>query len=529
MDAGGLAQMTYNNQNFPLNNALGLPSNGFATRGKGAHIKRLSVAPPSNIGSINENGTDIDPAPRTSRSHLLAGLRTAPKNQAVPASAPYNQTQHWTGSNSTQIIPQTASAPNFPYTQSQTPAQSSTPAQTKHYMSQQPLAPPALNINGVEEQMDPQMYDELMATNMYLAQRQQQLQQQLINVTAAAQQFGGMNINGQMQNAGSPMTSQAYGGFYQQQMQQGMQPVIQPVPNQPGVFTVYNPMTGQFSYAMDPNAQQGNMPLSPPPTAGSRNFSSDAKLAGIVRSDNASPPSAATAAGWTRTFTPPRKSPSPTHDVAPLPEPSANAYRPGHRKSLSSMASKSNIQLNAALRAPAIAPQTPMTGTFGPGMSRTGEHPVRQPRGPPPLEELISKPTVVHEGSKNFATRQRRRALFSLVSAGKTRNARRGGSGDAGTPVSESELNFAVHSSDAGSDATESGSLSGQSSSTSLRAVANGVIGSEAKERSRERQTLAHRLSSSNDNVKDNSPSAERRKMPMLILTSAEKRKGSSG
>jgi hypothetical protein len=43
-------------------------------------------------------------------------------------------------------------------------------------------------------------------------------------------------------------------------------------------------------------------------------------------------------------------------------------------------------------------------------------HPIRQPRGPPPLEELLAKPTSKHEGSKNFAARRRRPQISGLVS-----------------------------------------------------------------------------------------------------------------
>ncbi|KAB8300179.1 hypothetical protein EYC80_000405 [Monilinia laxa] len=35
------------------------------------------------------------------------------------------------------------------------------------------------------------------------------------------------------------------------------------------------------------------------------------------------------------------------------------------------------------------------------------EHPIRQPRGPPPIEELEAKPTALFQASKNFASRAR--------------------------------------------------------------------------------------------------------------------------
>jgi serine/threonine protein kinase len=62
------------------------------------------------------------------------------------------------------------------------------------------------------------------------------------------------------------------------------------------------------------------------------------------------------------------------------------------------------------------------TGTFGPSQARAGEHPLRQPRGPPSIEDLREKPTTKHEGSKNFATRQRRQAVGNP--SNKHRNAR---------------------------------------------------------------------------------------------------------
>jgi hypothetical protein len=44
--------------------------------------------------------------------------------------------------------------------------------------------------------------------------------------------------------------------------------------------------------------------------------------------------------------------------------------------------------------------------------------PTRQPRGPPPIEVLLTKPTSQHEGSKNFAARGRRRQSSGFVSTG---------------------------------------------------------------------------------------------------------------
>ena len=209
-------------------------------------------------------------------------------------------------------------------------------------------------------------------------------------------------------------------------------------------------------------------------------------------------------------------------------------------------------------------PQTPMTGTFGPGQGRAGEHPVRQPRGPPSLEELVSKPTSKFEGSKNFATRQRRRAVDNIVRARLTRGERGASSRASGsvdsldsmTPASEKEITFSVSSSDDDDNhsfGSRSGSLSGKPSVGSLRAAASGAIGSERKKEIKElssmsrsnvgsgsgtptppdRRFTADSIGSEEGLVEVKSvregaeSSGGRAKTPMLVLTSAEKRKSS--
>jgi len=174
-------------------------------------------------------------------------------------------------------------------------------------------------------------------------------------------------------------------------------------------------------------------------------------------------------------------------------------------------------------------PATPMTGTFGPGQARAGEHPLRQPRGPPSIEELKASPTSKHEGSKNFAARQRRQAISNLVRAGIGRRGQRNGSGSA-SPDSE---NFPSSDNDSDSGRSgASGSLSGRPSIGSLRAVANGAIGSErqaSKERSRgtsiDRSYTATSVSSEESFVDVRPTLGQRRSTPKLIFTSAEKRK----
>lgn len=112
------------------------------------------------------------------------------------------------------------------------------------------------------------------------------------------------------------------------------------------------------------------------------------------------------------------------------------------------------------------------------------------------------------------------------------------------TPVSETEMNFALSDDSDSVHSAGSGSLSGKPSIGSLRATANGAIGSERKasqERSRDRASVDGMFSansvSSDEGIggglveirveESKQASGERRKMPMLVLTSAEKRKSS--
>lgn len=566
LDAGGLAQMTYSHHNS-FANGLGVPGTGFASRGKGTHIKRLSVAPPSQITTIDET-QPINPTPRTSRSHLLAGLRTAPKSPTFPSSAPPSQLQHYGAAQSRHSakglgdgvrgIPHTSVGAIFPGNQRD---HRGIAGQTQMYsLPEQVLAPPALQVGGTHDDaaMDPELYAELVATNQYLAQQQMRLQQQLINVTAAANQLQGMNFNGgilqqQGQYVQSPMTMNT--GYYNQQLQNGLQPIVQAVPNQPGVYSVYNPMNGQYGYVVDniPRAQ----PVSPPTILNTELSHSPPPLTPTFRAEVSPPPDSSAPVAVRRSKSPP-KPPSPSSAIVDsLPPPSENAFRPSHKKASSFASGFGEVKpgalegLKSTLPRSAGFPQTPMTGTFGPGQSRAGDHPIRQPRGPPSLEELIAKPTAKHEGSKNFATRQRRAAVHNLVRAGMERRGASRGSGSfdsisSTTPASESEITFSI-SSDNDSDGLGShrGSLSGKPSVGSLRSTTIGAIGSERKEmreRSRDRNSAGGGLTAGSITseegtavggklveIKVEEPKRmdERRKTPLLVLTNAEKRKSS--
>lgn len=568
MDAGGLAQMTYNTSFNGV--TLGVPGSGFASRGKGSHIKRLSVSQPPKISSIGESqpSTSIS-TPRTSRSHLLAGLRTAPKHQTVPSTAPLSQSYHRLDLEATRYrmtpplyggcVPQTATGASFP-----NHSLRASMGRQMYSLPEHVLAPPAIDlaIDESGEPIDEKLYAELVSTNLFLAAQQQRLQQQLASVTAAAQQFQGLQLGLMPQQFLSPGLHSM--GFYQQQMQQGMQPIVQPVPGQPGLYTVYNPMTGQQNFVVDNSVQQQEY------TSGlyQERLQSPVAATPAFRAEVSPPPeSTSPPVQCNPSPSPPRTIPTPPQDNTPTPPPSANSLRRNHKKVPSSI---NNLKLggDAGRATPiksAVFPPTPVTGTFGPGQGRAGEHPIRQPRGPPSLEELVAKPTSKYEGSKNFVTRQRRRAVHNLVRAGMERRGEsRGsvhtGSGGSTSPASDTEFTFSL--SDGDESTRRSGSLSSKPSLGSLRAVANGAIGSERKEKDWSFRTrgsvdsLRNAATASGDEgglvgklteIRTDasvlqSPTAtgmmaaygsevnqasERRKMPMFVLSSAEKRKSS--
>lgn len=507
-DAGGLAQMTY--QPSFNNPAIGVSGPGFASRGKGNHIKRLSVAPPPKISTIDETqAANHCSTPRTARGHLLAGLRTAPKSATVASSNGLDNSKFALPQyGNDNRVPQTTTSAYFPrQSQYNNGYQSFVP-------TEQVLAPPALDFQDGGNNMDQSYYDELVATNAFLAQQQRALQQQLYNVQL---QMGGLNVNSVGYNncAQTPISPI---NMYNQQFSHGMQPIVQAVPGNPSMFQVYNPMTGQSSIVYDNSVQQEK--LSP-----QGHMATPAELNNFQRRSPATVASPPTI----RSVSPPKQSTSPPVNVEPLPPPSANAFRRGHRKGLSSVNVKTTGEWTRGT-GPRTAglPPTPMTGTFGPGQARAGEHPVRQPRNPPHLSELQEKPTAKHEGSKNFATRQRRRAVHDLVRAGRERLSDRNSNSDSGTPASEAEFNFSVSSED-NEVLGRSGKLSSKPSSGSLAA-----IGSERKQ-SRERNSVgstgsyeAKSLSSDEGNaVGGNIVEVEpgRRKTPLLVLSSAEKRR----
>jgi hypothetical protein len=556
LDAGGLAQMTYNNNNsFPVAGGIGIPNAGYASRGKGSQLKPLNVVSP-----IAENSGDPNPTPRTSRGHLLAGLRTAPKGQAPPASAPYNRLQHRPGPDGSkfahqgygagQAMPQTAVGSTFQMNsvnanlyQRLNAMQQSVP------VHEHVLAPPPVQLSAEDEHVDPYIMSQLIQTEAYLIHRQKLLQQQLLSLTS--QQLQNMNLNGNQlpfQNAPMPPHSAMLN-------QQHIQPTVQEVPGQAGLYAVYNPVTGECSYVRDPRAQQQQQPPqlsnSPPPPTPTYSTPPRMQTPAAHQTNPASPVESSVPS---RNPSPPKKTPSPPLDVQPLPPPSANAFRRGHKLNKSVISEKKAIStpeslIKSASRISGL-PQTPLTGTFGPGQQRAGEHPVRQPRGPPQLEELIAKPTSKHEGSPNFVTRQRRSAVSSLVRKGIQRRSVRTGSGDSIAAGSEPDNAYYLTSDD--SDSVHSNSSQSRKISVgTIRSHASGIIGSERKarrDRSWEQDRSRDVRSRSNgagrqidrpfsildsDNIVEEPSTcstpgaADRMKTPLLVFTQAEKRKTS--
>lgn len=569
MDAGGLAQMNPNN--FPSSRELGNTGSGLASRRGGQNLKPLSLA---SAPAPQDNGV---PTPRTSRSHLLAGLRTAPKSAAA---ATFNKSQT-TGMQSptTQTFGNSNTMGGSMYSNTQNlynPPKTALPHYGQQHQSQQHqhqvygqmnmnpqftteqvLAPPEIHIED-QDQMDPQLYAQLVATNLYLAQQQRALQQELLNIQAAAQQFQGLNINGaqqQLQHQQLAMYQQQQRVHDLQQSMLGAMGTQHAQQKQQNVYAYVDPMTGQTQYYVEQSAQPtpsyyeqsqfsqlygGQQPMSP---------------ASATPRVQVSPPTETTASF--RTATPPKRDESPI-DVTPLPPPSANAFRRGHKKIASLAMSNTGADLpsqssdvpRSAGPRTASFPLTPSTGSYGPGQGRAGEHPVRQPRGPPSIEELKAKPTTKHDGSKNFATRTRRSAVHNLVRAGRERRKGTGSPSGSMSPLSESAEESCTPVTDNESDSgrSGSGSLSGDvdCSLPSSRTSATGTwgaIGSDrpsSREKTRKSLDSVSSATSTCESDKGSSfasvfkNSAQKavaeatdgqRKAPMLVLTSAEKRK----
>lgn len=555
MLAGGLAQMTSNN----FGPGLGMPTGGLASRRGGQTIKPLSFENINKQGAQTDNGV---PTPRTARGHLLAGLRTAPKTSTATSFAPMSPTTNnpqqqfarnngSNGNNADNVYnpPKTA----FPQYNNQSGYNN---APDQQYTVDQVLAPPELPLDEqAQEYMEPQLYEQLVATNMYLAQQQQRLQQQLRSVQAAAQQFQQLNLS-------NPQLNQQQMMLYQQQqhvrnLQQQLS--LQAAMSQ-GQQVYYHAATGQYlvdtsnmglgnSYGQE--QQSMNLAVGGLSQQQQQQLFQQQMQQNMPRVQVSPPPENQIQAPSYRSNSPPKRYDSPQTEVTPLPPPSANAFRRGHKKSTSLAPVDSALAAAVGSDGPKSAgprtanfPLTPMTGTYGPGQARAGEHPVRQPRGPPSLDELKAKPTAKHEGSKNFATRTRRSAVSNLMRAGNLR--RKGTSSSAGSmsPVSETAEESATPITDNDSDSgrSGSGSLAGEMDCGDSQTSASGSWGAIGSNRpsSREKISRSSADSAASDSesnsfanlfknraahAKEQEQANGQRKAPRLVLTSVEKRK----
>jgi hypothetical protein len=425
----------------------------------------------------------------------------------------------------------------------------------QQFTPDQILAPELHLDEQAQEQMDPSMYAQLVATNVYLARQQQELQQRLLQITAAAQQFQGLNLNGQA----ALQQQLALQSLYQQQQQ--LNNLQQ---QQQNIYAYYDPMTGQQTYFVDPNqgAQYNQMNSAyGEQAANSQNLAllqqlqqqqQQLQMNNSTPRVQVSPPPMDNEKPFFRSSSPPKKIEL-TAEPTPLPPPSANAFRRGHKKASSVANNKGltvateEIPQSAGPRSAAF-PISPLPTGYGPGQARAGEHPVRQPRGPPAIDELRAKPTAKHEGSKNFAARTRRSAVHNLVRAGLERRKGTGSSTGSMSPVSETaeEAGTPLTDNESDSGRSGSGSLSGDAepSLASSRTSTSGSWGAIGSDRpgSRQKQrksvdSLASAASESEQGSfasvfkhgtqrvgKVESPDGQR-KAPMLVLTSAEKRK----
>jgi len=503
MDAGGLAQMTYNS--FQNSSA------SFGSRGKGSHLRNISV-PLSNVDAPSSQPV---PTPRTARSALLAGLRTAPKTPTVPT--PTIAEHGYDNSRYSGIT-----VPTNGYNQSG----------LNHQNQQRLPTPPSssspaiqLNNEDVDDDYDQESYQMqvMMAQNAYLAhvqqqlaaaQKVQQLQQQLaqlqmqsgVGYSATPPMSPGMGLGGvygtygQLNNTYQQYAQAQNVSAYSQQQQQAQQQAQQQQLQQLHQLQQLQQLQQQQQYQLQQQQQQAQLQhqieISPPtpieqPTHG-----------GLSMGNNRAN---------SRSRSPPKLNLQQSSGAAASNSSAAAGFRRGHRKasSLSTCTSINGAEVGDAPKTPfPRLPQTPMTATFGPGHA-SGTHPMRQPRGPPSIEELKAKPTSKDEGSKNFATRQRRRAISRLVSAGIERRSARSTSGtvSAGgtmTPVSEHEA-FAFEETD-----SVGSSAAGRNSRQSLRDY-------EANNSSADEGSVTSRLSSKG---------ASGLKAPGLVLSvSGDKRK----
>jgi hypothetical protein len=543
MDAGGLVQMTYNNNNYPGNT----PS--FGSRGKGSHLRNISV--PVSQNNLSAPSVEKQPVttPRTARSALLAGLRTAPKTP-VSAAMPTPQVNENSLENSKYASSSSSAASTVGSFSARAAARNSGNNQNQNVNRYQgPQNTPRSANTGYQQmasnqgysngemmetmdEAEAEMYQQLLATNYILTQQQAQLQQQLASFAASSvaarqaqilqQQIQQLQLQstGQAGFANPPLSPGGMNMYMQQQMSQNNANMVA---GGGGYYPLYNnnAVQSQYGYYVQQQQQQQQQqvnaaqyqqvqqqaqqqvqqqqqapvaqPESPPLYAQQQQQQTSSV-------NNTLPLRSA------RSRSPPKLNlqQQPTSTTPPA------GFKRGHRKasSLSTCININNLEIDPAPKTSlprlSMLPSTPLTATFAPGHA-SGSHPIRQPRGPPSIEELKAKPTSTVEGSKNFATRQRRRAVSRLVTSSLERRSARSASGTM-TPVSENE-GFAFDNESVAS------SLSGRQSNESLR----GGSGSP-------QEYSASSVSGDESGSVSGKESAGRLKAPRLVF-SADKRR----
>lgn len=428
----------------------------YGSRGKGSHLRNISVT-----GTPSSSENQPVPTPKTARSQLLAGLRTAPKTPTPSSAADHGYDNHdsrytgisvgWSGLNTgnTSMGPRGQRLP--------TPPTSSSPAIQ-------------VNDGDVEEY---EWFDELNSkmggimlnqsaqvahyqSQISAAAKVQQLQHQLAQLQMQQAAYSatppmspglamyGNNANGYSQYNNNPQYQYGTqgGNFVQQLTMQQLQHVyqlqqiqLQHQAQQAAALQIREQQIREYQAQRQQQQQQQQ-----------REHQYQQPIAQV----EVNPPN-------NRSRSPPKlnlQQSSNSINNAQAPSAAANSsaaagFRRGHRKA-SSLSTCTIVNNTEIAEAPKTSlpnlnniPTTPMTATFAPGHA-SGTHPTRQPRGPPSIEELKAKPTSKDEGSKNFATRQRRRAVSKLVSASTERRTARSTSGTASaggtmTPVSENE------------------------------------------------------------------------------------------
>ncbi|KAK6332449.1 hypothetical protein TWF730_004125 [Orbilia blumenaviensis] len=466
IDAGRPATMSYSFQQHQLSGNM--LANGFgASRGKPDAVNKIPIPSlPTISASLYDDPNAMFPQTPTARSsgraQLLAGLRTAPKtptgiehpgmgsfdgeflgDSGQIGTANFNFLMNRNERTFAHDLSRHQSVPSMhpQVARSSLPQDHfnnvqfsfgglPTPPTSSHYLYQG------------DQEYEAKAYAELLARNLSLAQQQQQQQQfiQQLRMAQQAQQIQQMHQQIQPLQIQSTI-SQALGT-----------PPISPAVYSPTVANLHQSHCMYGSNAQATPHSYTPQQSRPKPTGFSTHAQSEQPSLVSMTSQlriSPSPPLARSAARTPSS----RSSPSPTRGCGnldrvsakktPSPPPaSASTFRRGHKKCIS-LSGCSNMNPALADGGPKTSiprlsgvPSTPLNSTFG----GRGDHPIRQPRGPPALEEIIAKPTAKHEGSKNFSSRQRRRALTKLVNAGlERRGTKQAGPVSSMAPVSEHE------------------------------------------------------------------------------------------